>query len=229
MNTDQHSLAALAKQTIIYGLSGAALQFIGLITLPVFSRQFTPAEYGVIEIGSVVYSLLATLTDGGMASASQRNYFAYTDEQRRPRGTVMLTALADVLTIGTVLAVDPRCGQWAGSRGGCSRAAVTARCWSWWPPRCRSAQWLQFTREAMRLKFRAWHYVTSAILAALVGAAVSLVEVLLLAQRCRRPVRRHACRKRGRGALRLLGCPTELRSRVCRAGSWAACLPTGSR
>ena len=42
MSTAQHNLTALAKQTIVYGLSGAALQFIGLITLPVFAPRVHP-------------------------------------------------------------------------------------------------------------------------------------------------------------------------------------------
>jgi O-antigen/teichoic acid export membrane protein len=175
----QHNLTTLARQTIVYGLSGAALQFIGLITLPVFSRVFTPAEYGVIELGNVFYSLLATLTDAGMASASQRNYFAYTDDEPRRRGTVMLTALLMSVAVGTVLAAilaaasGPLARGLFGSRGHGSLLVVVAAT-------LPLGALAQFAREAMRLKFRAWHYMISAIVAAGVGAAVSLAEVLLL-------------------------------------------------
>jgi O-antigen/teichoic acid export membrane protein len=179
MSTAQHDLTTLAKQTIVYGLSGVALQFIGLITLPVFSRVFTPAEYGVIELGNVVYSLLATLTDFGMASASQRNYFAYTDDEPSRRGTVMLTAALTTVGVGSVLAVilaavsAPLARGLFESRGHGSLLIVVAAT-------LPLGAMAQFAREAMRLKFRAWHYTISAIVAAGVGAAVSLTEVLLL-------------------------------------------------
>jgi O-antigen/teichoic acid export membrane protein len=179
MSTAQHNLTTLAKQTIVYGISGAALQFIGLITLPVFSRVFTPAQYGVIELGGVFFSLLATVTDFGMASASQRNYFAYTNDQPRQRGTVMLTAVLMSVAVGTVLAViltaasGPLARGLFESRGHGSLLVVVAAT-------LPLGAVAQFAREAMRLKFRAWHYMTSAIVAAGVGAAVSLAEVLLL-------------------------------------------------
>ena len=174
-----HSIATLAKQTVVYGLSGAALQFIGLITLPVFAREFTPAQYGVIEIASVTYSLLATFTDAGLASASQRNYFEYTGEQRRQRGTVMLTALLASVAIGTAIGIvlAVLSGPLAHALfKGTSDATVLIVVAITLPVTAAA----QFTRESMRLHFRAWHYMTSAVIAAGVAAAVSLVEVLVL-------------------------------------------------
>jgi O-antigen/teichoic acid export membrane protein len=46
--------ATLGKQALIYGLSGAALQLVGLVTLPVYARYFTAAQYGVLELGNVL-------------------------------------------------------------------------------------------------------------------------------------------------------------------------------
>jgi O-antigen/teichoic acid export membrane protein len=178
MSSGSYSLTTLAKQTVVYGLSGAALQFIGLVTLPVFSRVFTPAEYGVIEVGNVTYSLLAVLTDAGMASASQRNYYEYTDAEPRKRGTVMLTAVATSVATGTAIALilvalsGPLSHALFKSTDHASVLVVVAAT-------LPVTAALQFTREAMRLRFRAWHYLVSAVLAALVTAAVSLVDVLV--------------------------------------------------
>lgn len=175
----EHSITTLAKQTIVYGLSGAVLQLIGVVTLPVFARVFTPAQYGVIEIGTVVYSLLAVFTDAGLASASQRNYFEYKAEQHRERGTVMLTALLASMAIGTAIGLvlaalsGPLAHALFNGTGATSVLIVVAATL----PVTAAAQ---LTREAMRLHFRAWHYLTSAVLAAGVAAAVSLVEVLSL-------------------------------------------------
>lgn len=174
-----HTIATLAKQTVVYGLSGAALQLIGLVTLPVFARVFTPAQYGVIELGTVTYSLLAVFTDAGLASASQRSYFEYTSEHARERGMVLLTALLASVAIGTAIgvALAALSGPLAGALfKGTSDASVLVVVAITLPVTAAA----QFTREAMRLHFRAWHYLTSAVLAAGVAAAVSLVSVLAL-------------------------------------------------
>lgn len=177
MSSGPHSLTTLAKQTLVYGLSGAALQFIGLVTLPVFSRVFTPAQYGVIEIGNVTYSLLVVLTDAGMASASQRNYFGYKEDQPRQRGTVLMTAVLTSVAIGGALALllaalsAPLAH--ALFKGGNRRALIVVIA-ATLPIGAAS----QFTREGMRLHFRTWHYLISAVLTAIVAAAVSLVDVL---------------------------------------------------
>lgn len=177
MSSSRHSLVTLGKQTLVYGLSGAALQFIGLITLPVFSRVFTPAQYGVIELGNVTFSLLAVITDGGLASASQRNYYEYTDADLRKRATVLLTAVVTSVGIGAVLALGlgaasvPLSHELFRRSGYASVLLVVAVTL---PVNAAS----QFGREALRLHFRAWHYLTSAVLAAAVAATVSLVDVL---------------------------------------------------
>jgi O-antigen/teichoic acid export membrane protein len=179
MTRPPHSIATLAKQTLVYGLSGATLQFIGLVTLPVFSRVFTPAQYGVIEIGLVTYSLLTVLTDAGLASASQRNYFGYKETEVNKRGTVMLTALVASAGIGAAIALPvalisgPLAHALFREPG---HASVLIVAGATLPVTAA----MQFTREAMRLRFRAWQYLISAVLAAIVAAAVSLVEVLAL-------------------------------------------------
>lgn len=178
-SSGEHTITTLAKQTVVYGLSGAALQLIGLLTLPVFARVFTPAQYGVIEIGLVTYSLLAVFTDAGLASASQRNYFEYSADQPRERGTVLLTALLASVAIGVAigLALAALSGPLAHALfKGTSEASVVIVVAITLPVTAAA----QFTREAMRLHFRAWRYLTSAVLAAGVAAAVSLVEVLAI-------------------------------------------------
>jgi O-antigen/teichoic acid export membrane protein len=174
-----HSIVTLAKQTVVYGLSGAALQLFGLVTLPVFARAFTPAQFGVIEIGTVTYSLLAVLTDAGLRSASQRNYFEYKADQPRERGAVLLTALLASVTIGAAIGIvlalvsGPLADALFKGTGEASVLVVVAIT-------LPVSAAVAFTRESMRLHFRAWHYLISAVLSGGVAAAVSLVEVLAL-------------------------------------------------
>jgi len=83
----------LGGQTLVYGLGGVALQLVGLVTLPIFARIFTPADYGILELGMTAAAILMILVDGGMASASQRSYFDYGDADEGPRRRVLSTAL----------------------------------------------------------------------------------------------------------------------------------------
>jgi O-antigen/teichoic acid export membrane protein len=76
-------LVAPGRQTLTYGLGNVAVQAVGLLTLPVFARVFSQAEYGVLELATVTPAAVAILADVGLASGSQRSWFEYTDEQHR--------------------------------------------------------------------------------------------------------------------------------------------------
>ena len=54
-------LLTLGRQTFVYGIAGAASQAVGIVTLPVFARTFSPAQYGVLEIATVGYAALLVL------------------------------------------------------------------------------------------------------------------------------------------------------------------------
>jgi O-antigen/teichoic acid export membrane protein len=168
---------ALAKQSLVYGLSGVALQVVGIITLPVFSRAFDPAEYGLLELGLVASALALAVADAGFASAAQRSYFDYTDADAARRKVVLLTAfvttsgLAVGLALGAVLLREQIADALFQSRGRGELVATIALT----VPLVTMAN---FLREAMRLRFRAWHYVVSSVLAAFVAAAAGVVAVV---------------------------------------------------
>ena len=65
-------LRTLGRQTLVYGLSGAAPQIVGLLTLPIIARVLTTADYGVLELAIVSVGLIGIFADLGLASASQR-------------------------------------------------------------------------------------------------------------------------------------------------------------
>src|SRR5215213_9056212 len=97
-------LLALAKQTIVYGLSGVMLQAVGVVTLPVFARAFTRDEYGVLEIGLVVSAFVLTIVDLGLASAAQRSYYDYPQADSDARKAVVFTALSATTAVAILAA-----------------------------------------------------------------------------------------------------------------------------
>ena len=56
----------LGKDSIIYGLGGIVARGIPYFTLPIYTRIFSPAEYGTIEMLIVVSSLLGSIMAMGM-------------------------------------------------------------------------------------------------------------------------------------------------------------------
>jgi O-antigen/teichoic acid export membrane protein len=170
-------IVQIAKQTVIYGLSGVSLQLVGLITLPVFARAFSPSDYGVLELTIVGSSIALTVVDAGFASASQRSFYDYDDsriEQRRSiisTALVFTTLLACVVALTVILARGPL-SAWLFNGEHRDTLIITAALSL---PLINAAN---LTRQTMRLRFRAWRFVSSSALAACVSAAVGVVAVV---------------------------------------------------
>jgi O-antigen/teichoic acid export membrane protein len=170
-------LYTLAKQTLVYGVSAAALQIVGVITLPVFARTFSPAEYGVLEIATAGLGAMLVIADLGMASASQRSYFDYSDADVPERRAVLATALATSLATAGALAAllivfrGPIADWLLHSREHVEVVVLVALC-------LPVAVLALLLREVMRLRFMAWRYSWSAIAGAVVAAALGIGLVL---------------------------------------------------
>lgn len=172
-------ILTLGKQSFIYGLSGAALQAVGILTLPFFARVFSPAKYGILEIAAVGYSALATLADSGLTSAAQRSYYDYGGDQEHERRSALLTGLTASLTLGALIAVPlvvfaPSVSQW--SFGNPHYASVVRIVAVTVPAGTLAA----FAREVMRLKFRPWSYTISALIGSLGGTLVAVASIVFL-------------------------------------------------
>jgi O-antigen/teichoic acid export membrane protein len=172
-------LLALGKQTLIYGLGNVAVQAVGLVTLPVFGRVFSEAEYGVLELATVTLAALAIVADAGLASASQRSWFDYTDEQHRERRVVMSTAIiVSLAASGTICAAlmvarEP-VSEWLFD--GQQYTTVVVLLAAALPLTILA----QLLRELMRLRFRAWNYMISASIGAALTGFLGVGAVLFL-------------------------------------------------
>ncbi len=67
-------LQQLGKDSLIYGIGGIIAKSIGFFLLPVYTRIFAPAEYGMIEMLTVLNSFLGAILVTGM-DAAQSFYF----------------------------------------------------------------------------------------------------------------------------------------------------------
>ncbi len=169
-------LVRLSGQTAVYGLAGATLPLIGLITLPVFTHFFSPAQYGALEIVVVAAGAAAVVIDLGLGLAAQRSYYHYPAAEARGRRAVIATATyTSLLSACIVAALVVACARpvsdlLLGTRHYSTLVAVTALTL---PVGVLAAM----TREVMRLTLRPWPYLVSSVLSAIVGAAAGIALV----------------------------------------------------
>jgi O-antigen/teichoic acid export membrane protein len=169
----------LGRQTLVYGLSAVAPSLLGLFTLPFVARRLTTSEYGLFELAATAIGVAATLVELGLTSASQRSFFDYTDEQPGERRTVLSTAVmtyvasALVAAIALILARRP-VAEFLFNEPRETDLIVLAAI------TIPAGALLNFTREVMRLHFRVWQYLTSALIAGVVGTGATLIALLVL-------------------------------------------------
>jgi O-antigen/teichoic acid export membrane protein len=167
----------LGSQTFVYGLGGVALQLVGVVTLPIFARYFSPTEFGILELGTVVAAILAIVVDAGMASASQRSYFDHGDDEEAIRRRILTTAFLTQLGVAALLALLLAVYAAPLSRllfDGREESTVVVLIAASLPAFVTA----QFTREVLRLEFRAWSYLGTAVAGAVIGAVISVLTVV---------------------------------------------------
>ncbi|HEY1834338.1 MAG TPA: oligosaccharide flippase family protein [Solirubrobacteraceae bacterium] len=169
----------LGRQTLVYGLSGGVLQLLAVLTLPIVARELTTAQYGVLELATSTLAVVGTLAELGLTSASQRSYYDYGNEQSGERRVVLTTAgltyLASIVAATAILVLlrVPLASFLFNDRDD-GRLVVLAAASL---PMTAAAT---FTREVMRLHFRAWHYLASSVAGGVAGGAFIAIGLLVL-------------------------------------------------
>ncbi len=93
-------LRQLGKDSLIYGFGGAVGKGISFFLLPIYTRIFTPADYGMIEMMSVIVSLLTAILTMGMDSAQSFFFFEQREEGKQAQKQVVTAILQWRLTWG---------------------------------------------------------------------------------------------------------------------------------
>lgn len=72
----------LSKDSIVYGIGNAVLKILALITAPIFTRLFVPAEYGIISLVASVISFISLFLVFGMDNAVFVSFYQYRKETK---------------------------------------------------------------------------------------------------------------------------------------------------
>jgi len=71
--------------SLIYGLSGMISSAIMLFLVPIYTRVFTPADYGVLNLINITYFLLTIFVIFGLDNSAALWYWDKTDEPERKK------------------------------------------------------------------------------------------------------------------------------------------------
>ncbi|WP_118952452.1 lipopolysaccharide biosynthesis protein [Taibaiella helva] len=87
MSAIQH-IKKLAGESVVYGLSGILIRFVGLLMLPLLSKALSPAEYGIIGMYSSSFYMTFLFVVFAMDSATYRYYFDSGNDEATKRNTL---------------------------------------------------------------------------------------------------------------------------------------------
>jgi len=98
-------LTRLLKESALYSLTAIASPLIGIILVPIYTRVFSPDEYGIIELVATVTALLTILLIAGLENGIGRYYVdTVSHDDKRKIATTGIAYLAlTALTLITIL------------------------------------------------------------------------------------------------------------------------------
>jgi len=172
-------LRQLGKDSVIYGFGGMFARGIGFFLLPVYTRIFTPGEYGTIEMLVVLNSLLGTVLVMGMDSAQTFYFFEQKEKGKEAQAGVVTAVLLWRLTWGAAIVavtmlVSPLINA-SFFRGNLS--------WEYFAVAFVGGLFAQLTMQSadvFRLLYRPWSYICITLTHTVGSAAIAIVLVVWL-------------------------------------------------
>jgi O-antigen/teichoic acid export membrane protein len=101
----------LARGSTIYGLTTLGLRALGFALLGVYSRYFSPRDYGIVSLAETIGVVVGIVAGLALESGSRRLYFQYAGDAERLRsylGTVLrLSACACAAALALSYLIGP--------------------------------------------------------------------------------------------------------------------------
>jgi len=106
-------LKKLASQTVIYGLSSVVGRLLNYLLVPLYTRYFLPAEYGVVTELYAYVAFLVVLLTYGMETAFFR--FSKKEETTKVYSTTLISLLiSSVVFVGLIFLNSSAISEWLG-------------------------------------------------------------------------------------------------------------------
>ena len=170
-------LRQLGRDSLVYGLGAILAKGIGFFLLPVYTRIFSPTDYGTIEMLTVIASFLAAILVMGMDSAQSFYFFEQKDQGPEAQARLVGAILQWRLTWGVAIVAASTCAApllnavfFDGRLDVLSFALAFAG--------VLFAQVMSQSIEVFRLLYRPWPYVLVSLVHSAGAAALVLLFVL---------------------------------------------------
>ena len=79
------NLARIGQQTLIYGAGSIAATLLGIVLLPLYTSELTPAQFGDAELALRIVLAVAIVARLGLVNSFFRFFFDFEDPERRRR------------------------------------------------------------------------------------------------------------------------------------------------
>lgn len=174
-------LRQLFSDAVVYGFGSMCAKGIGFFLLPIYTRIFPPADYGAIEMLTVLTAFLSAVLGMGMDSAQSMYFFREKDLGVASQGKIVSSILQWRLAWGTAIVLlatlaSPIANFYLfDGKLGWEHFAVAFS-------GALAAQIMSQGIEVLRLLYRPWPYVAIMVVQNAIAAAAILALVLLFDQ-----------------------------------------------
>ncbi|MFX1535016.1 MAG: lipopolysaccharide biosynthesis protein [Promethearchaeota archaeon] len=175
----KHRLKQLGKDSLIYGIGGVLAKGISFFLLPVYTRIFTPADYGTIEMLTVLNSFLGSILVMGMDSAQSFYFFEQKKQSQDAQAKVVTSILqwriiwgATIVLIATLISPLLNKHFFNGQLS-----------WEYFAIAFVGtlfAQIMSQSAEVYRLLYRPWSYISVTLGQAMISAAIAITLIVCL-------------------------------------------------
>jgi O-antigen/teichoic acid export membrane protein len=170
-------LKQLGKDTILYGLGGVLAKSLSLLLLPVYTRLFSPEDYGIIEMLNLLIAFLMTIMISGTNSAQSFYFFKISDEgEPAQRGIISAVLQWRILWGGICVVFASFCFGTINAgffRHGLTQGLFLIACAT-----AFFSQLKQQSIEISRLLFRPMNYFGLTIANTLVASGIGLILII---------------------------------------------------
>ena len=170
-------LKQLGKDSIIYGLGGILAKSVSFFMLPIYTRMFSPSDYGTIEMLTVISSFVGAILVMGMDSA-QSMYFFKNKEEGKSAQVRLISSIFQwrllwgtlIVLISTLLAPLLNLFFFDGNLSVLYFAIAFAG--------ALFAQVMGQSSEVMRLLYRPWSFIIITVSQSVIAAGLVMIFVL---------------------------------------------------
>lgn len=171
-------LKQLGKDSVIYGLGGIFGKALGFFLLPVYTRIFSPSEYGYIEMITIIGLLLGAVVNVGMDSG-QSFYFHKVKDKGKEEQARIITSILQwkimwgffVIVVATL--ISPFINLWL-FNGELDFSYFLVAFFG-----VLFGQVMRQSAEILRLLYRPWPYILLMIAQSIVAATLVISLVVL--------------------------------------------------